>query len=95
MSTIKEAQPNQTITLDAVEVTEKGDVREFSRYGRMGRVCTCKIKDDSGEMELTLWNDDVDAVETGDKVKLTEGWCKEWNGRLQVSTGKSGKLEKL
>ncbi len=95
MAKISEAQPNQVLSLDAVEVIEKSDVREFSRFGRLGRVCTCKIKDDSGEMELTLWNDDVDAVNEGDKLKLTDGWCKEWNGKLQVSTGKNGKIEKL
>jgi ssDNA-binding replication factor A large subunit len=46
-------------------------------------------------MDLTLWNDEVGTVDAGDKVKLTDGWCKEWNGRKQASTGKNGKLEKL
>lgn len=95
MSTISEAQPNQNLTLDAVEVTEKGDVREFSRFGKLGKVCTCKVKDDSGSIELTLWNEEVDSIEVGDKLKLTDGWCKEWQGNLQASTGKNGKLEKL
>ncbi len=95
MSTISEAQPNNTITLDAVEIVEKGDVREFSRFGKLGQVCTCKIKDESGEMDLTLWNEDVEKYNVGDKVKLTDGWCKEWNGRKQASTGKNGTLEKL
>jgi len=95
MSTISEAKPNSTITLDAVEVVEKTDVREFSRFGKLGQVCTCKIKDDSGEMDLTLWNDEVGTINEGDKVKLSDGWCKEWNGRLQASTGKNGKIEKL
>jgi replication factor A1 len=95
MATIKEAKANQNLTLDAVTVTEKETVREFSRYGKLGRVCTCKIKDESGEMQLTLWNDEVDVVAQGDKIKLTDGWCKEWNGSLQASTGKNGKLEKV
>ncbi len=95
MGTIKEAQANQNLTLDAVQVTKKGDVREFSRYGKLGRVCTCRIKDASGEMDLTLWNDEVDAVEEGQKIKLADGWCKEWNSSLQASTGKNGKIEKL
>lgn len=95
MAKISEAQANSTISLDSIEVVEKSDVREFSRFGKLGRVCTCKIKDDSGEMDLTLWNDEVDTINQGDKLKLTDGWCKEWNGRMQASTGKNGKLEKL
>ena len=95
MATISEAKANQNLTLDKVEVLEKSDVREFSRFGKLGRVCTCKIKDESGEMDLTLWNDEVDAINEGDNVKLADGWCKEWNGKLQASTGKNGKLEKL
>jgi len=95
MATISEAKANQNLTLDKVEVGEKSDVREFSRFGKLGRVCTAKIKDSSGEMDLTLWNEEVDAVNTGDTIKLADGWCKEWNGRLQASTGKNGKIEKL
>lgn len=95
MSKISDAAANKNLTIDQFEVVEKGEVREFSRYGRLGRVCTCKIKDASGEMDLTLWNDEVDAVQQGDKMKLADGWCKEWNGRMQASTGKNGKIEKL
>lgn len=95
MGMIKDAQSNQNLTLDSVEIIEKGEIREFSRYGRLGKVCTCKIKDESGDMQLTLWNDETDQFAQGDKVKLTDGWCKEWNGNMQASTGKNGKLEKL
>lgn len=92
---ISDLQPNSNATLETVEVLEKGDVREFSRYGKLGRVATCKIKDDSGECDLTLWNEDVDKYATGDKLKLTDMWVKEWNGRIQISTGKNGSIEKL
>jgi ssDNA-binding replication factor A large subunit len=95
MANITDAKPNSNITLDKVTVTEKGPEREFSSGGRLGRVCTAKIKDATGTMDLTLWNNDVDLVEKGDALKLTDGWCKEWNGNLQASTGKSGKIEKL
>jgi len=92
---ISDLQPNTSASLDKVEVTDKGDVREFSRYGKLGRVCTCTIKDDTGTCELTLWNDDVDLYNTGDKLKLTECWVKEWNSRNQISPGRNGKIEKL
>ncbi len=92
---INEVKPNSNATLEKVEVVSKGDVREFMKFNKPGRVCNCVIKDDSGEMELTLWNDEIDTVEAGDKLKITDGWVKEWNGKRQISAGRNGKIEKL
>lgn len=92
---IKDIKPNQNVTLSEVDVVSVGDIREFEKYGKSGRVCTLKIKDASGEAELSLWNDDVEKFAAGDRLKITDGWVKEWNGKLQISSGKTGKLEKL
>ena len=92
---IKEIKPNGNATLDKVEVVSKGDVREFQKFNKPGRVCNCIIKDSTGEMELTLWNDEIDTVEAGEKIKIIDGWVKEWNGKMQISAGKNGKIEKL
>jgi replication factor A1 len=92
---ISEAQPNSNATLDEVEVVSKGDIREFMRFDKPGKVCNCVIKDGSGEMQLTLWNDEIGLVDKGDTVKIEDGWVKEWNGKLQISKGKNGKIEKL
>ncbi|RLI96913.1 MAG: hypothetical protein DRO99_03730 [Candidatus Aenigmatarchaeota archaeon] len=92
---ISEVQPNNNATLEEIEVVSKGDIREFSKFGKTNRVCNCIVKDDSGEMQLTLWNEEIDTVEAGDKLKITDGWVKEWNGNLQVSAGRNGKIEKI
>lgn len=92
---ISDLQPNSNASLESVEMTEKGDVREFSRNGTLGRVSSCRIKDDSGSCDLTLWNEDIDKYSEGDKLKLTDMWVKEWNGNIQISTGKNGTIEKL
>ena len=92
---IKEIQINSNATLEDVEVVSKGEIRTFNRFDKVGRVCNCVIKDDSGEMELTLWNDEIDTIEVGQKLKITDGWVKEWNGTMQISAGKNGKIEKI
>jgi len=92
---ISEVKPYNNATLEEVEVISKGEVREFVKFDKPSRVCSCVIKDDSGEMELTLWNDEIDTVEEGEKLKITDGWVKEWNGKKQISTGRNGKIEKL
>lgn len=92
---IKDLKANSNAQLDMIEILEKGEVREFSRMGKLGRVSSCKIKDETGECDLTLWNDDVDKYDKGDKLKLNDMWVKEWNGRIQLSTGKNGTITKL
>jgi len=59
-----------------------------------GPMQSAKAKDDSGEVDLSLWNQQVGQFKAGDKIRLTKGWCKEYRGQLQVSAGKFGKLEK-
>ena len=77
-------------------VTEKGEPREFqSKWsGASGRVCDAVGKDEEGEnVNLTLWNDDIDRVEVNAKIKITNGWTSSYKNQLLVSTGKYGKLE--
>ncbi len=92
---ISELKPKQGKIDIEVEVIEKESVKEFSKFGSVGKVCNAKVKDDSGEIKMTLWNDDVDKVEVGDKIRITNGYVGEYQGELQLSTGKFGKLEKI
>ena len=77
------------------EVTEKGEVRTFDKFGKQGRVCNATIKDASGQIKLTLWNDEIDQVNVGDKVKITNGYVNEFQGEMQLTAGRFGKLEIL
>ena len=90
---IKDLQARQGQVDIIVEVIEKGDIREFEKFGKKGRVCNAKIKDVTGEMTLTLWNEQVDNVKVGNKIHVINGWVSEWQGEKQVSTGKFGQLE--
>lgn len=76
-----------------VDIMDKGDVRTFSKFGKEGRVCNATAKDASGEIKLSLWNEQVDQVNVGDKIKITNGYVSEWQGEKQLSTGKFGTLE--
>ena len=92
---IKDLQPNASVDVLEVEVIEVGETREFSNFRGSGRVANAKGKDTSGEISLTLWNDQVDQIKIGDKVRIENGWVKEYRGELQVSTGKFGNLSVL
>ena len=90
---IKDLQARQGQVDLIAEVTEKGDIREFDKFGKKGRVCNAKIKDATGDVKLTLWNEQIDQIKVGDKVHIINGWVAEWQGEKQLSTGKFGQLE--
>ena len=74
-------QGNVNLTL---EIVEKGDIREFEKFGKKGRVCNAVAKDATGTIKITLWNEDIDKVNAGDTIKIENGWVGEWQGELQL-----------
>jgi len=90
---VKDVKANQGKIDLVVEVVNKQEPRSFEKFGKKGKVCNATVKDDSGEIVLTLWNDDVDKVNIGDKVRVQNGWCSEFKGEKQLSAGKFGKIE--
>ena len=89
---VKDLSPrigNVEITLD---IAEKGNVREFDKFGKKGKVCNFICTDNTGKISLTLWNDDIDKVNVGDTIEIKNGWVGEYQGELQLSTGKFGEL---
>lgn len=78
-----------------VEVVSVEAPREINKYGRKLKVANATIKDDSGEITLVLWNDDVDRIKQGDKLKIENGYVNEWQGTPQLTLGKFGKMEVL
>ena len=90
---ISELEPNQSDVEVEAEVTDVGEVREFNKFGKPLRVASATIKDDSGSVTLSLWNEDIEKVKVGDKIKITGGFVKEYQGEPQLTTGRMGKLE--
>ena len=90
---LKDVNPNTGNVDVVVDVVSKDEPRTFEKFGKSGRVCNATISDSSGQLKLTLWNDDIDQVRVGDKIHIQNGWCSEYKGERQLSTGKFGKIE--
>ncbi len=90
---ISELQVGQGKANVEAEVKEVGEVRNFNKFGREIKVANATIADDSGEIKLTLWNQDIEKVKPGDKVKIVNGYVNEFNGEKQLTTGKFGSME--
>lgn len=90
---ISELQPKQGKVDIEVEIVKIEEPREFEKFGQKGRVASAIVKDESGEIKLTLWNDEIDQVKEGAKVKITNGYVNEYQGEKQLTAGRFGKLE--
>jgi ssDNA-binding replication factor A large subunit len=92
---ISELKPGTgSVNIDA-EVVSIEAPREISKYGRKLRVANAKIKDDSGEISLVLWNEQIDTVKEGGKIRIENGYVNEWQNVPQLTLGKFGKLTVL
>ncbi len=79
-----------------LEIVSKGETREFANERSSGKVCSAAAKDaDGNEVTVSLWNDEIDKVKDGTKIKIEKGWCSEFQGNKQVSAGKFGTLTVL
>jgi len=92
ISDLKTNQGNVEVT---GVITELGDTRAFNKYGRELKVANAILKDDSGAIKLTLWNDDVTRFKEGDNIKIINGYVSEFQGEKQLTSGKFGRMEKL
>lgn len=90
---VKDLKPRQGNVDIVVDVVDVGAPREFQKFGKPGKVTTAIAKDETGDVKLTLWNEDIEKVQAGDKVHLTNGYVNEWQGEMQLTTGKLGKIE--
>lgn len=90
---IEDLKPRQGKVELVAEVVDMGEIRSFEKFGKSGKVCNATIRDATGEVRLTLWNEQIDMLKVGDKIKITNGYVNEWQGEKQLTTGKFGKLE--
>ncbi len=81
-----------SVELEA-EVVDVEEPREINKMGRNLRVANVTLKDETGTITLTLWNEKIDEVSVGSKVKITNGYVNTWQSKAQLTLGKFGKME--
>ncbi len=86
------------VNVDA-EVVSKGEPRTVNLKSGSGTVDVCDAvianedKSEENQMKLTLWGDDIKAVNVGDKVVITNGYTNEFKGEVSLTKGKFGKMD--
>lgn len=94
-SKLAKLQPYQRgITVDFKVVKTEAVRKVQSRNdGSNHRVADVLVGDETGTMLLTLWDGDIALVENGKIFRLVGGQTGLFQGRLQLSLGRNGKLE--
>ena len=76
-------------------IKEIGETRTFNKFGRDLSVANAILKDDSGSIKLTLWNNDIKRFKNDDIIKISNGYVNEFQGEKQLTSGKFGSIEKV
>jgi replication factor A1 len=93
--TVEELDPEA----DEVEIT--GTIEELptpravtTKYGQK-KITTVTFKDETGTIDLTLWEEEIDAIEEGAKVHITGAYVREWADDVQLNIGRDGDIEQI
>jgi len=94
MTTINQLRSGMT-RLDTIEGTIEsiGEPRTVNlRTGGQAQVADAVLKDDSGQIKLTLWDAQIKMVKAGSKVTVENGYINNFKGENSLNVGKYGKL---
>jgi replication factor A1 len=64
----------------------------YTRYGTTACVSNTLIRDETGSMKMSLWNQQIDMVHKGDVVDVKNGEVAWFSGEKQLRLGKGGSL---
>jgi replication factor A1 len=91
MPGITSLRANASATIEAT-ITAISPPRDVTTSRGASRVADATLQDDTGTITLTLWGDDISRYSVGQKIKITDGWVKDFRGKLQISAGRSGTI---
>jgi replication factor A1 len=90
ISEIQKGMSNISVEGKVIDISEVREVN--TRYGKKS-VADAMVEDDSGEIKLSLWENQINEIRIGDKIAVTGGYVTEFRDVLQLNIPRSGKIE--
>lgn len=90
---INEMRPAMVKVNAMVTIKDKQPTREFELKGKVRKVADCIASDDTGDIQLSLWDSDAETINIGDTVRVTNGYVREYNNQLILSAGMYGRVD--
>ena len=84
--------------LEPVEGTVEsiGEPRTVNlKMGGQAQVVDAILKDETGQIKLTLWDAQIKLVKPGSKIRIENGYISSFKGENSLNIGKYGKLQVL
>ncbi|MCJ7423508.1 hypothetical protein MUP01_04470 [Candidatus Bathyarchaeota archaeon] len=87
---LKVGMKKVSLKAEVLEIPESKNV--CTRYGTTACISNALIKDETGSMKMSLWNDQISMVHKGDVVDIKNGKVTWFSGERQLRLGRSGSL---
>jgi hypothetical protein len=79
------------LTAKVTEISKSKSV--FSRFGELKTVANAKLTDETGFIQLPLWDQQIETVSPGDLIQIENAYVASFNGKLQLRIRRKGKLK--
>lgn len=90
----------EELDAEADDVEIEGEIAELptpravsTRYGQK-RIVTVVFEDETGKIDLTLWEEEIDAIEEGAEVRIEGAYVREWADDVQLNISRDGSIER-
>lgn len=89
---VRDITPNSNINLRVRVCSQEKERTVYKNHTYPLRVCEFKVGDDTGDVMLSMFNDDIDSLASavGKVIDISNGWSKKWQGKIQLSLGSRG-----
>jgi replication factor A1 len=87
---LKVGMKKVSLKAEVLEIPESKIV--YTRYGTTASISNALIKDETGSMKMSLWNQQIDLVHKGDMVDIKNGKVTWFSGERQLRLGRTGSL---
>ncbi len=79
-----------TLKVKVIEIAKSKTV--FSRLGELNMVANAKVTDETGIIQLPLWNQQIATVSVGDTIQVENARVVTFRGERQLRVGRGGQL---
>jgi ssDNA-binding replication factor A large subunit len=91
---ISKLVPGMTNVQLLAKVVSKDAPRTVNtKYGST-KVCDAVLKDETGQIGLTLWSEQISKVKEGDEVAIKGAFTSEWQGEVKLNLPKNSEISK-
>ena len=78
------------------KIEGKTDKRTINtKAGTQVDTCNAFLVDDSGKIKIQFWGDEVDKIQDGFNIRITNGYTNAYKGEVSITKGKYGSMEIL